>query len=93
MSFVCKTVTTPRIGLSLKVARQARKMLRGILMHGADGADGFTEHDFPLEEGLYGELTLDLSAEDEIIYLVISAVPDELTTLQTYPYEVRIGQE
>lgn len=58
-----------------------------------DGADGFTQHNFPLDEGLYGTLALDVSVEDEIIYLVISAVPDKLTTLQTYPYEVRIGQQ
>ncbi|MEM7112126.1 MAG: hypothetical protein AAF614_06815 [Chloroflexota bacterium] len=56
------------------------------------GASGYQYHIVPLVDGLHGELTVNVTAADEALFLVITAVPEQFTSSQTYPYEVRIGQ-
>ncbi len=57
-----------------------------------DGEDGYRFHEFPLDEGLQGSLTVEVTAADDNIYLVVAAVPENFSGSQIYSYEVLIEQ-
>ncbi len=58
-----------------------------------DGDDGYKYHTFPLDEGVEGSLTVEVTEADDYLYLIVAAVPEHFEGSQIYSYEVLITQE